>query len=191
MKQKLETIASIYMGHPFRSRIERIPGADIPVIQMRDLTKDNYIDCHDLANVNMDKINSIHRVEKGDLLFRSRGQNWNIAIFQDELSGVLLAAPLLRVRLLTDQILPEYLWWYINQPRTQTYFARNVRGTTQMMISKNVLAHLEVFLPSLEKQKAIVNITRLYLREEQLQKQLSEKREKMVSATLYSVAKGE
>ncbi len=91
----------------------------------------------------------------------------------------------------SKQVLPHYLNWYINQRTAQVYLNSRAKGTVQKMISKQALEDLEVSLPSLEKQKAIVELGALFAHEQTLLHRLSEKREQYISTLLTQFAKGE
>jgi restriction endonuclease S subunit len=90
-----------------------------------------------------------------------------------------------------DRVLPEYLNWYISQRDAQIFLTSRAKGTVQKMISKQAIEDLEVALPSLEKQKNIVELATLSAREQTLLQQLSDKREQYISTILMQLAKGE
>ena len=90
-----------------------------------------------------------------------------------------------------EVVLPEYLNWYISQRDAQIFLTSRAKGTVQKMISKQAIEELEVALPSLEKQKNIVELTTLSAREHTLLHTLADKREQYISTVLMQLAKGE
>jgi restriction endonuclease S subunit len=102
-----------------------------------------------------------------------------------------VSAPLFRIRVADRRVLPQYLNWYINQPPAQAFLASHAKGTAQKMISKDALEDLEVFVPSLERQRAIVEVAALAEQEQNLMKKLAEKRRQFLSAKLIEMAQGD
>ncbi|WP_301099843.1 restriction endonuclease subunit S [Otariodibacter sp.] len=184
-------MASIQMGYSFRSRLESSEKGTITVIQMKDLGEDNIVDCNDLLQVDMDTIKENHFVKRGDLIFRSRSNNNTSAILLADLDKAVIAAPLFIIRVTKeDKILPEYLNWYIGQRDAQIFLASRSEGTVQTMISKQALEDLPIALPSLEKQKHIVELADLSAREQILLSALAERRKCYISGLLTQVVKG-
>jgi len=185
MKTKVKELATVQMGYSFRSRLESVENGDVSVIQMKDLLDDNTVDCDALIKVDMETVKDHHLAQKGDLVFRSRGQVINAAILLEDPGKSVVAAPLLRIRVTKPKsILPEYLNWYISQRDAQVYLASRTKGTVQKMIGIQAIEDLEIALPSLEKQKAIVELVSLSAREQVLLNAMAEKRAGYVSTIL-------
>jgi len=191
MKVALKNIATIQAGYSFRSRLETLDTGAIAVIQMKDLTGANRVNCDDLARVDMELPKEHHLVLPGDLIFRSRGLTSNSALLEDDPGGAVLAAPLLRIRVKGGAVLPEYLNWYISQQPAQIYFASCSAGTSLKMISKQSLEELEVMMPPLSKQRMIVEIALLAEEEKRIMTKLAEKRTQYISKTLLQLTQGE
>lgn len=192
MKIKIKKLATVQMGYSFRSRLEVAEGGSVSVIQMKDLLDDNTVGCDDLVRINMEAMKDHHLARKGDLVFRSRGHVTTAAVLLDDPGKAVVAAPLLRIRVTKpDKVLPEYLNWYISQRDAQIFLTSRAKGTVQKMISKQAIEDLEVALPSLEKQKNIVELATLSTREQTLLHTLADKREQYISTVLMQFAKGE
>jgi len=191
MKIKLKEIASIQMGYSFRTRLESIGTGSIAVIQMKDLTVQNRVDCGGLLRIDMENLREQHLVKQGDLIFRSRGQVSTVAILLDDPGKAVVAAPLIRIRVTDDAVLPEYLNWFINQIPAQAFLASCAAGTAQKMISKQVLEKLEVFLPSLARQRTVIELAVLAEKEQHLMTKIADKRRQYIARALIEHAKGE
>ncbi len=191
MKMKIKKLATVQMGYSFRSRLEASEGGGVAVIQMKDLLDDNTVGCDCLVRINMETIKEHHLAQRGDLVFRSRGQVTTSAVLLENPGKAVVAAPLLRIRVANqDNILPEYLNWYINQRDAQIFLASRAKGTVQKMISKQAIEDLEISLPSIKKQKDIVELASLAAREQDLLHTLADKREQYIGAVLMQFAKG-
>jgi len=192
MKAKIKEIATVQMGYSFRSRLEASKGGDVAVIQMKDLLGDNTVNCVGLTKVDMKTIKKHHFARKEDLVFRSRGHVTTAAVLLKDPGKAVVAAPLLRIRITKiDKVLPEYLNWYISQRDAQIFLTSRAKGTVQKMISKQAIEDLDVWLPTLEKQRHIIELASLCALEQNLLHRLSEKREQYIGAVLMQHAKGE
>lgn len=191
MKIVLKNIANVQAGYSFRTRLESMETGSVAVIQMKDLTSTNQVCCDELVKVDMEAPKRHHLVKPGDLIFRSRGLTSNSALLVDDPGNAVLAAPLLRIRITNYSILPEYLNWYIGQPPAQSYFASCAEGTALKMISKQSLEKLEVFVPSIARQRLVVELASLAAEEQRILKTLTEKRNLYISFKLLQLAQGE
>jgi restriction endonuclease S subunit len=159
---------------------------------MKDLRDDHTVDCSDLVRVDMKELKEHHFVRKGDLVLRTRGLVTTSAILLEAPEHVVVSAPLLRIRISRpDKVLPEYLNWYIGQREAQIFLNSRANTTAQKMIGKEAIDDLEVILPSIERQKCIVEIASLSAREQCLLQELAEKRGQYSSIVLMRLAKGE
>jgi hypothetical protein len=190
VKVELKNIASIQMGYSFRARLESMDTGTVAVIQMKDLTDRNRVDSRALVLVDMAKPKEHHLVKPGDLIFRSRGLVSTSAILEEDPGIAVVAAPLLRIRVTDNGVLPEYLNWFIRQKPAQTFFASQAKGTAQRMISKGTLEGLKVFIPPLDRQRAIVTMASLAEEEQQIMKKLADKRRQCISTKLIRLAQG-
>lgn len=191
MRVVLRDIASVQSGYSFRSRLESMDSGTVAVIQMKDLTVDNRVNCDELARLDMEIPKEHHLVRPGDLIFRSRGLVSNSALLEGDPGDAVLAAPLLRIRVTSDRIIPTYLNWFISQKPAQIYLASCSEGTSLKMISKLSLENLEIVVPSLQQQQMIVELASLAEEEQRISKLLAEKRVQYVTARLLQIAEGE
>lgn len=184
MRVGIGKIAVVHMGYPFRARLEMVEDGNFKVIQMKDIDENSHLDVRGLVPVSLPEVNNMHRVEKGDVLFRSRGRVNTATLVDAELVGVVVAAPLLCIRVKKDKVMPEYLAWYINQPGPQGYLSSQATGTISRMINIKAVEAMEIEIPPLEQQKRMVAIAQLANREQELLQQLAKKRKIYVDGML-------
>jgi len=178
------------MGYSFRARLEFLDTGNVAVIQMKDLTEHNRVDSSALACVDMETLKEHHLVKPGDLIFRSRGLISTSAILEEDPGIAVLAAPLLKIRVTDHNVLPDYLNWFICQAPAQSFFTSQAKGTTQRMISKEAIEGLEVYIPPLNRQRTIVTMASLAAKEQQIVKQLADKRRQYIANILIRFAQG-
>ena len=154
------------------------------MIQMKDFSADNRIDCEKLTLIEMQNMKERQMVQINDLIFRSRGFRNSAALIDQELKDTTVAAPLLRVRVHDASVLPAYLCWFINSPVSQSFLQRHATGTAMKMIGKKALEALEVHIPSVPTQQRIIELSRLADREQNILESLSAKRRRLVESKL-------
>lgn len=188
MKCLLQDIAEIRMGYSFRNRLEVDTEGDVAVIQMKDINDSNLLNPEGLARIQMPDLKDRHIVQKGDLLFRSRGESNFVSLVAGSLGQAMLAAPMMLIRFKVDGVIPAYLQWFINQPSTQSALASKAAGTGVKMIGKEALEQLEVVVPTLKYQQRIVKISQLAAREAQLMQKLMSRRKALIEKILLRKA---
>lgn len=177
------------MGLSFRSRIEPEKDGNVALIQMRDLTEGHRLgNPRSLIAIDGKSIPKSHFVKHNDLVFRSRGKTTTTAIIDTEIGKAVVAAPLLRLRVTDENVLPEYLCWFINQSSSQAFLHSRATGTAMVMIGKSALDSLQVPLPSLASQEKIATLAALSDREQALMANLAKKREKQIEQILRDLA---
>lgn len=189
MKKHLSEICQIQLGYSFRSKLERSTADNcFKVIQMKDINENGALDTADLFEVEIKYVKQGFLVNKGDILFKSRGNINNAALIGEEIGKVIAAAPLMVLKIKRHNLLPEYLMWYINQPTAQKQLESKAGGTSVRMINIADLGDLVVDVPPLDAQKKIVAFAELIKKEEAILKELSNKRKKLYDAVLMKSA---
>ena len=131
-----------------------------------------------------------HILIDGDILFAAKGSK-NFATQILIKNGKCVASSTFLVIRLKDefknsQILPEFLCWYINQPKTQEQLKAKARGSSIQSISKMDLLELEIHIPSVEKQRIIVKVVTLQKTEQSIIKKLQQLKEQYILQRLFS-----
>lgn len=175
------------MGYPFRARFEHDPTGDVTVIQMKDIDDTNTLRLDSANKVSQAAKQSRHMLRAGDLVFRSRGRSNGAALVGEGIGHAVLAAPMLLIRPL--DILPAYLYWFINAPPAVAQLASLAAGTAVQMISAEALKSLEIPVPTLERQHQIVALATLAKAEQQLQMTLASERHRLVTHILTRYAR--
>lgn len=175
------------MGYPFRSRLEHEPTGDVGVVQMKDIDGDDIQCLDDVTRVSLPDGKAHHLIQEGDLIFRSRGRSNSVALVGANIGKAVLAAPMLLIR--SGDVLPAYLMWFINLPSTQATLAALSEGTSVRMISKEAIQDLDVVVPSIHRQKLIVEIAALEQQEEALLAAIAAQRKRLINGVLTRYAK--
>lgn len=192
MKKKITEIADIQLGYQFRKKLEPADDSTNWVIQIRDFDENHTLRKNDLSRVRINTPGEKYMINKGDVLFLSRGhKNWAAPII-DDLTSTVAVSHFFVIRLKNPNVLPEYLAWYINQAPAQEYL-HNIarRGTHMPLIPLSAFVNLKVTLPDVETQKKIVELGNLMEKEKQLLSSLQEKRTRLINAICLAATKAE
>jgi len=181
----LRDVCTIQMGYTPRGRLEAVDAGGVPAIQLRDFSAEGRINPMGFLRYDLDGKTDRYLVRPGDVLFRSRGER-NTAMAADEriIEPVVAVSPLIVLRPDRKAIEPRFLEWVINQSPAQRYFDSHARGTRLRMISKSSLDNLEIDLPDLKTQGAIIEINALATREHELSSRAGEKKRQLISHLL-------
>lgn len=182
---RLDQIASVAAGHPFRGRIPEMTGTGVIAVQMKDTTPDNGVRWEECVETEA----AARRgdwLEPGDILVAARG-NRNYAVLIDasiqQTGKQVLAAPhFFIVRAVERFALPAYLHWYLNQPPAQRYLELHSEGTLTKAIKRTALAAALIPIPALEKQHVIVALADALKQEARLIDQLRRNNEQLLEA---------
>ncbi len=110
-----------------------------------------------------------HYLQKGNILIAAKGGNYFAVVYNGEVYPAVASSTFIILRELNQAIVsPGFLAWFINHPKTQLYFSTHAKGSNIPYISKNLISELEINIPSLDKQKRILEIHQLRIKERQL-----------------------
>ena len=190
MKKRIKDIAEIQIGYQFRGRIEADPEGTHRVIQIRDFDALQNLQVAGLCKV-LPKYNAErYLVNKRDVLFLSRGHH-NYAIpIKVALENTIAASYFFILRIKTEQIIPEYLAWFINQAPAQGYLHNLARrGTHIPVVPKSVFENLKISIPDIETQEKIVRLNSLIEKERNLLSILQQKRTLLTRSVCLKAAR--
>jgi restriction endonuclease S subunit len=183
MKKKITEITDIQLGYQFREKIEPVDDGTIRVIQIRDFDDHRILHKEGLSRVKIDKPAEHYLINKGDVLFLSRGhRNWAASII-DDYEDTIAVSHFFVLEMRNASAIPEYIAWYINQTPAQKYL-HNIarRGTHIPIIPLSAFEGLTVDLPDKETQKKIVELSDLMEKEKLLFDELQGKRSQLINA---------
>lgn len=190
MKKKITEIADIQLGYQFRKKIEPAEDGTIRVIQIRDFDENHILNKENISRVRIDKPMEQYLIQKGDVLFLSRGhRNWATPI-DDELQDTIAASHFFVIRMRNKAVMPEYLAWYINQLSAQEYLHSIARrGTHMPLVTLSAFKGLTIEVPDIATQQNIVELSRLIEKERILSIALQEKRNLFINAVCLNAAR--
>lgn len=185
MKTTLGYIANIQTG----IFAKPVPKGEIVYLQSKHFNE--YGQLHALLHPDLkaDNITEKHLLRHGDVLFAAKGTKNFAAWYENKNRPAVASTSFFVIRLTEKNILPEFLVWFINQPKAQKFLKGKAIGTAIVSISKSVLEELEIFIPDVQTQKAILKISQLHNTEKKLKQQIETLREKQIQQQIINAIK--
>lgn len=176
---KLCDIAEVFSGVYAKSN----PAGEIVCLQVKDLLMQSPETTATRIDITPKLLDYI--IKKGDLLFAGKGMTYLCKVFDLDIKAVP-STTLFSIRLHNNDILPEYLCWYLNHPNVVAVIKSAQAGSVTPLIHKPTIENLKIIIPDMEMQKRIVGLSDLQKREEQLLKKIAEKRVQITNQILFN-----
>lgn len=159
LEMKVEDFSDIRTGHGFRERLANDPRGAFCVIQPKNIRPDGLISFDNGSPLRMEA--SAPRIlQPKEILFVSRGR-FSAAVFEEMGSGPwIVPASVLVLSVKTDRVLPEYVACYFNSASGNALLQRHGEQTTVPFISAQTLGGIDIPVPALARQKALVALDR-------------------------------
>jgi restriction endonuclease S subunit len=130
-------------------------------------------------------ISEKHLLKDGDVLFAAKGTKNFAAVFENHNEPSVASTSFFVIRPTDNKLSPHYLAWVLNSHSMQAILKGQAIGTSIPSISKQVLENLEIAVPSIERQKAILQITKLRNKEKSLKQEIEVLRDKKINQQLF------
>jgi hypothetical protein len=187
---KLTKLSEIQSGYISRAKIEPKEEGSHYLLQAKDVDGDR-LTYRTNSLVRFDPVMSRNDwlLKRGDVLFMARGSR-NYSVMLNEIPhSTLAAACFFVIRVKAQEILPGYVYWYLNQAPVMRYLTRHSgRGVSMPVVTRSVLEGIDVPAVPVKIQEGIVEIETLVSAEQELLRSLSaKKREFIAGACLQAI----
>ena len=141
---------------------ENMDNNGIKIISTAETTIDGYLDYSKIRKVKyLDKYEQ-HILKPNTLLFNWRNAPKHVGktvIFEETAGNYICASFLLPMEnIATERVINKWAWYEINRLRRLGYFMQNSRqAVNQTNFNGALLADTEIYLPSVEEQKEMIN----------------------------------
>ena len=185
LKMLLKNITNIQTG------IFAKPTGDGELIYLQAKQFDEYGQLHSVLYPDLlaEGISEKHLLKEGDVLFAAKGTKNFAAVFENHNEPSVASTSFFVIRPTGNKVLPLFLAWYLNNPATQTLLKGQAIGTSIPSISKQVLENLEIPIPDIKTQMAIVEISKLRNKEKALKQKIEVLREKRIQQQIINSIK--
>ncbi len=185
MKFRVKDITNIQTG------LYAKPSGKGEVVYLQAKHFDEYGQLHAVLHPDLmpESVSEKHLLRDGDVLFAAKGTKNFAAVFENHNKPAVASTSFFVIRLTDKKVLPEYFAWFLNSHSSQTLLKGQAIGTSIASISKVVLEELEISIPSIETQKAILQITKLRNKEKGLKQKIETLREKQIQQQIINAIK--
>jgi restriction endonuclease S subunit len=129
-------------------------------------------------------------LRKGDVLVASKGYDHFAVAYKEIIKPAVASSMFIVLKIENkEQILPEFLVWFLNHPKTQTILSGTSKGTDLPSLRKNDIGDLEITIPTIQKQKAVLELHALRQKEKSLHQQIEILRETQLQQQLLNSIK--
>jgi restriction endonuclease S subunit len=188
LKTTLEHIANIQTGI-FAKPVSK---GEIVYLQAKHFNENGKLYSLLHPDLKADNITEKHLLRHGDVLFAAKGTKNFAAWYESKNQPSVASTSFFVIRVhenFSNKILPEFLVWLISHPISQKFLKGKAIGTSIVSISKSVLEELEISIPDLQTQKAILKINQLHNTEKNLKQQIEILREKQIQQQIINAIK--
>ncbi|MDD4149247.1 MAG: restriction endonuclease subunit S [Bacteroidales bacterium] len=162
MQKQILDIGEIYSGVYAKSA----KAGEVYCLQARDFDSNRKLKIDIEPNVTWSNMIERHFLNPGDVLVAAKGDDNFAAVYCGKIKPAVASTMFMVIRNIDQRkILPDFLAWQINHPLKQLYLRMKSKGTSITSINKLALGEMEINIPSIEKQKAILSLSELKLKE--------------------------
>lgn len=198
MQMQLKELADIQIGYQHRDKAQPIgafKSGSHRIIQIKDLAHAEFrggigprVSLNNLYWITPSGDADRYQVRQGDVLFLSRGQRAIAVPVLDSVEKTLASYYFYILRPDAERVTAEYLSWFINQPTAQSYLERRKLGSHIKMVPKASFEELEITVPPVATQRAIVELERLRQSEERAMARLADARRRLITGLALKAA---
>lgn len=185
MKYKLSDIAIIQSGIYAKPELE----GEVYYVQARHFDRQHQFNTAVKPDLKADGKIERHFLQPGDLLVAAKGYDHFAVEYKGIIKPAVASSMFIVVKLQDKKVLPAFLTWHINNLQTQKLLSDAAKGTALPSITNSDLGDLEIPIPSIEKQKLILQIHDLHVQENKLKEQINSLREKQIQQQIINAIK--
>ena len=186
----LSHVATLFTGVTIRNRSEISDTGSVRLIQPRSIVAGPRIDLSNTDTIEGRAQFGRQLLADGDLVLRTRGSRFEAASFASDGISTVASAPLVILRPDQEEVLPDYLQWLLNEsPEVRRALGNSMRGSTVQALNIGDLVKIEVPVPALDRQRMIVDASRLARRAAEIEQRLSDLRRTHTIAVLSDAAR--
>lgn len=182
---KLAEIASVQTGYFGRASTSK----EVLYLQVKDFDEDLQLDSELSPELAIHDINEKHFLLDGDVLFAAKGANNFAVVYKHKGIPAVASTSFFVIRLTDKAILADYLAWFINSKGAMDYLRAFSKGTSTLSISIKTLKELEIMIPSLKKQKNIINLVELRRKQKKINQEIDRLNELKIEQQLFNAIK--
>ncbi|MGE0682881.1 MAG: restriction endonuclease subunit S [Candidatus Binatia bacterium] len=135
----------------------------IPVIMPKDIA-DGRVLVESVARVSEETANRLerHKLKPRSIVLPRRGEVTKRAFIRAEQEGWLCGTGCLKIELSGKELVPEFLYYFMEQGHVVQWLEQHAVGTTMLNLSAGIVADLPIHYPAIEVQHEIADVLSSY-----------------------------
>ena len=194
---KLSSVAEIRQGFTFREKVIEIDAGNAHIVQIKDIRQPEQAWGMQLRPEVLPKMDwqgkDQAKIVDDCVLLPCRGEYLKAHYLTveecSESALPIIASSQFLILTPKPTILIEYLCWYLNQATVQQRLRQGGQGTKILMLSVASMNDFLIAVPSLDIQRQIVALNRLWEQEQVLTQKLLQNREQMIQGVFLQSLK--
>ena len=195
---KLSSVAEIRQGFTFREKVIEIDAGNAHIVQIKDIRQPEQVEwgmqlCPEILPKMDWQGKDQAKIVDDCVLLPCRGEylKAHYLTVEERSKSALPIIASSQFLILTPKptILTEYLCWYLNQTTVQQRLRQGGQGTKILMLSVASMNDFLIVVPSLDTQRQIVALNRLWEQEQVLTQKLLQNREQMMQGVFQQLLK--
>ena len=185
----LKDVATVHTGLVLSRRMsidEGSSGQRFKTLTLRSVDEEEGLLEEELDTNLFSHIPQEHLTREGDVVVRLSSPN-TAAYISSAFEGLVIPSQFCVVRVNSDELLPEYLAWYLGSAYVKRQIHRDLYGSTVSTIRKGTLESIEIDYVSIEEQERILRIDELQRRERGLLKKLAREKETLYKGMIHKI----
>lgn len=184
MNRKLKDIAHVFSGI-YR---QELPVGDTLYLQVKDFATASSLNVRHPSLLKQEGLQK-HLLEDKDVLFAAKGTSNFCVVYHPDMGPAVASTSFLILRTFTDEVLPEYLCWFINLPQTLKSLQTQAVGSSIPLITKDMLVNITVAVPPRDIQNKVIALSRMQQLSTQLKHQIADKQDQLYNLLLINAIK--
>ena len=185
----ISSVARVRMGVTLRGRdaTRHVPDGSTRVIRISEISDSGTLDSANVLRINIaDSLNSDLFLQSGDILFPNRGHRTTAHVFRQSDEKVIVGAQFFVLRPNIEAALPEYVGWYLRTEAASRHFQALRKGTLVQTVQRGDVESLLIPLPSLHRQRIVVEVDALAAKEREFSSRLTMMRSALAETSLLT-----
>lgn len=148
-----------------------------PLLNLKSINQDATLNQQTLDVFDsMESLAGNYITKTGDVIVRTSSP-YTAILIDEKTSGMVVSSNFVIIRCKSDELLPEYLFWYLNTDEIKKDIFINSAGNMLAAIKPQYFNEMELNLPDLEKQKLIADFNLCARKELELLDHLKKEKE--------------
>lgn len=153
-------------------------------LTMKSFNKDGFIEENLLEEFNAkEELSSEYLTQKGDIIVRLSVPYTSVLI-DETTENLVIPSHFAVVKVKKNDILPEYLHWFLNTDDVKIIYSKNTGGNMIGAVRPSLIKEIDVKIPNLQMQEVMSQLNLLSIKEMSLIKKLEENKRIFIEKVL-------